>query len=138
MKVTLENRGDIAFVNTNVMTMKDPSVLRDQTVLIKNGIISAVGRSSDLKTEGFFVIDGSGKYLLPGLIDMHVHLGDNEDDLLLYLVNGVTTIRNMWGYEKFKLRNWLFGTRVFDHLSLRDKINRVRKSLWERIKPPRT
>jgi hypothetical protein len=91
-----------------------------------------------LKTEGFFVIDGSGKYLLPGLIDMHVHLGDNEDDLLLYLVNGVTTIRNMWGYEKFKLRNWLFGTRVFDHLSLRDKINRVRKSLWERIKPPRT
>src|SRR5262249_35137948 len=41
------------------------------------------------------VIYGCGMYLLPGLIDMHVHL--EQADLPRYLANGVTTVRNMWG-----------------------------------------
>jgi imidazolonepropionase-like amidohydrolase len=42
-------------------------------------------------------IDGRGRYLMPGLADLHVHLF-NSKDLLLYLANGVTTIRNLGGY----------------------------------------
>lgn len=61
----------------------------------------------------------------PGLINMHTHLGNDKNDLLLYLVNGVTTIRNMWGgYESFDLRLWLTGTRVFfNHLELKKRIS---------------
>ena len=44
-------------------------------------------------------IDGRGKWLIPGLIDMHVHLND-EGDGALYVANGVTTIRNMWGFPE--------------------------------------
>jgi hypothetical protein len=113
-----------AFVNANVVTMRDDKILINQTVLVSDGKIESIRDSNQTHlSEDAFVIDGKGKYLMPSLIDMHVHLGDNEDDLLLFLVNGVTTIRNMWGYENFKLRNWLFGTRVFNHLALRDKID---------------
>jgi imidazolonepropionase-like amidohydrolase len=42
------------------------------------------------------VIDGGGQYLMPGLADMHVHTW-SEGDFVLFLANGVTTVRNMWG-----------------------------------------
>lgn len=123
MIVATENHSKIAFINANVIPMVDSSVLHDQTVLIDDGLISHIGEVSHDHLRGYRIIDAADKYLLPSLIDMHVHLGDNEDDLFLFLVNGVTTIRNMWGYERFRLPNWLFGTRVFNHLKLRDRIN---------------
>ncbi|HSC27653.1 MAG TPA: amidohydrolase family protein [Vicinamibacterales bacterium] len=46
---------------------------------------------------GAKVIDGTGKYLMPGLADMHVHLEREERALLLFVANGVTTVRNMSG-----------------------------------------
>ncbi len=42
------------------------------------------------------VVDGTGKYLMPGLVDMHVHI-ESENDMLLFVANGVTSVRNMWG-----------------------------------------
>src|SRR5262249_55123019 len=45
---------------------------------------------------GVTVIDGAGKWLMPGLADMHVHTW-YDDDLTLFVAAGVTTIRNMWG-----------------------------------------
>jgi imidazolonepropionase-like amidohydrolase len=41
------------------------------------------------------VVEGEGKFLMPGLSDMHIHLIGSENDLLLYLANGITTIRDM-------------------------------------------
>jgi len=123
MGTTKEKSQISAFINVNIVTMLNNTILGNQTMLVKDGTIEAIGDSTQVKIpEGAFIIDGKDKYLMPSLIDMHIHLGDNEDDLLLFLVNGVTTIRNMWGYENFRLRNWLFGTRVFNHLDLRDKI----------------
>ena len=46
--------------------------------------------------QGTTVIDGRGKYLMPGLADMHAHTWEEEDFSLL-LANGITTIRNMFG-----------------------------------------
>lgn len=124
MKTTNEKSPKTAFVNVNVVTMSNDAILTNKTVLVTDGIIEFIGDPKQINIpENTFVIDGKDKYLMPALVDMHVHLGDNEDDLLLFLVNGVTTIRNMWGYENFRLRNWLFGTRVFNHLELRDEIN---------------
>jgi imidazolonepropionase-like amidohydrolase len=127
MNNIFEGKNKTAFVDVNILSMLNGEILKNQTVLISGETIESIGRDKSINIPvDAFIIDGKGKYLIPGLIDMHVHLGDNEDDLLLFLVNGVTTIRNMWGYENFRLRNWLFGTRVFNHLKLR---NDVKKNL---------
>lgn len=111
------------FVDVNLVTMRDPAVLARQTVVVADGLIQEIGDAAGVALPaGSQPIDGAGRYLMPGLVDMHVHLGESMDDLPLYLANGVTTIRNMWGIEGFGLARWLMGTRVFDHLQLRDRI----------------
>lgn len=116
----------ILIKNVNILTMTDSKVSRNQSILIRDGIIEAVGSSlsllEDKDKDKAILIDGTGKYVMPGLINMHTHLGDNQDDLKCYLVNGVTTIRNMWGYEGTRFINWLFGTRVFNHLNLKKEV----------------
>jgi imidazolonepropionase-like amidohydrolase len=86
----------VAFVNINVIPMDSERVLEDQTVVVKNGRIAELGASSTIQvpTEAL-IVDGEGKFLMPGLSDMHMHLFGSENDLLLYLANGVTTIRDM-------------------------------------------
>lgn len=108
---------ETAFVGVNVISVEEGEVLEDQTVVVEEGRIAAVGsRASTEVPENATVIDGSGKYLIPGLADMHVHLMDQEfitallqkddpirpveDMLYLYLANGVTTVRVMAGYPE--------------------------------------
>ena len=85
---------DIAFVHVNVVPMDRERVLRDQTVIVSNERIVAVGRGLPVP-DGALRIDGQRTlWLSPGLADMHVH-SDTRDDLALYLANGITTIANM-------------------------------------------
>ena len=120
-----------AFVNVNLVPMTDERVVRDQTVLVEEGRITAIGPSD--KTEipsGAVIIDGRGAYLVPGLADMHMHTGTGWLDgtwpvspFALYLANGVTTIRNLGaGGPSFKqpliwrdqiARGELAGPRMF-------------------------
>lgn len=95
----------IAFTNVNVIPMDKERVLPNQTVLIKNGIIDQIGSNVKIPKDAI-KIDGKGKFLIPGLMDMHVHLlsdGDEypkniaEDELKVMIANGVTTIRFMIG-----------------------------------------
>ena len=70
----------------------------NQTVSIQNGVIQSIG-SAKLDMEDSQIIDGEGKYLIPGLWDAHVHLTfipeiDHETHFKLYLKNGVTSIRD--------------------------------------------
>ena len=69
----------------------------NQTVVVRGGRISAVGpRSRVTPPSDAAVVDGTGRFLMPGLADMHVHLY-TEGDLFTYVANGVTTVRNMAG-----------------------------------------
>lgn len=95
-----------AFVGVNVVPMDRERVLTDQTVIVRNGVISKIGDSRKIKVpEGVQIIDGKGKYLIPGLADMHVHLMSDDgfprelagDELKIMIANGVTTIRIMNG-----------------------------------------
>lgn len=88
----------IAITDITVIPMTDTTtVLSNQTVLIAGDIITRIGSSADvLVPPGSFVVNGKGKYLLPGLCDMHAHLL-NRSDAVLELVNGVTTVSNMHG-----------------------------------------
>jgi imidazolonepropionase-like amidohydrolase len=76
--------------------MDTERLLPDHTVVIEEGRIRALGPSATVDVAGARVVDGAGQYLLPGLADMHVHYWDPEV-AALYLANGVTLVRNMWG-----------------------------------------
>ncbi|MCB0497576.1 MAG: amidohydrolase family protein [Cyclobacteriaceae bacterium] len=80
--------------NVNLVPMTQDTVLANQMVYVKDGIIQEIG--NNLKTENVKTIDAGNGYLTPGLIDMHVHVWDKYE-LGLYLANGVTTVRNVWG-----------------------------------------
>lgn len=87
----------IAFVDVNVVPMDSERVLERQTVLVQDGIIAKIGLLSEVSVpDGTTIIEGKGRYLMPGLADMHVH-NWSENDFVLFLANGISTIRNMWG-----------------------------------------
>ncbi len=70
----------------------------DMTVVIERGRIAAFGPSKKAKIpEGSEVVDGTGKFLIPGLWDMHVHGTADAWSYPLYLANGVLGVREMWG-----------------------------------------
>lgn len=91
--------GTLAVVDVNVVPMDRPLVLRHQTVIVRGGRIAWLGPAAAARVPaGARVVQGNGRYLMPGLIDMHVHL--RRADLPLYLAAGITTVRNMWGHEE--------------------------------------
>ena len=93
-----------AITNVDVIPMDSESVLENQTVLISNGKFSVIDNAENVTVpESAVVIDGSGKFLLPGLAEMHAHIPGSqnmellEETLFLYLSNGITIIRGMLG-----------------------------------------
>ena len=107
----------VAFVNVNVIPMDSEQVLEDQTVLVRDGAIEMVGSSDQVQVpKDALIVDGQAKYLMPGLVDMHVHI-QYENDMLLFVANGVTSVRNMWGNTGKMLQ---FG--FPDQLVLREQI----------------
>src|SRR5262245_58743633 len=94
----------IAIVGATVIPMDSERVLPNRTVLVRDGRIIAVAIPDSMTIPpGALVIDGQGRYLLPGLADMHVHInpgiGARPDfgDAPLFLANGVTTVLNLSG-----------------------------------------
>jgi len=94
----------VVFRNVSVITMTSPKVLEKQTVVVKDGKIESISNEA-VAPKGATVIDGTGKFLIPGLGDMHVQIpavdakgGLMQDVLTMLMANGVTTARGMWGY----------------------------------------
>lgn len=86
-------RTTTVFTHVNVLPMDRERVLRDQTVLVRDGVIAAVGRTLKVPSDAR-VVDGGGKaWLLPGLADMHNHL-DTRQDMAVLLGLGITTTMN--------------------------------------------
>lgn len=86
-----------AVTNITVIPMNVSGSVPHQTVLVRDGRIVIVGPAASIQVpNGVLRIDGTGKYLIPGLADMHVHIW-TPDELPLYIANGVTTVRNMNG-----------------------------------------
>jgi imidazolonepropionase-like amidohydrolase len=90
----------IAFTHVAVIDGADSTPRLDQTVIVRGTRISAVGPSrSSLVPPGARVVDARGKFLMPGLWDMHVHTSiiGGRALLALYVANGVTGVRDMAG-----------------------------------------
>ena len=95
---TLGAQTPIAFTHLAVIDGRSPAPRADQTVVVSGTRITAVGPSATLRAPaGARVIDASGKFMIPGLWDMHVHTGTigGRELLSLYVANGVTGVRDM-------------------------------------------
>ncbi|WP_299834091.1 amidohydrolase family protein [uncultured Tenacibaculum sp.] len=89
--------GKLAIINVNILSTDSQTMIPNQTVLVEDKKIIAIQADSIPVTKDFHLIDGRNKYLIPGLIDSHVHLKKSKNDLLLYLANGITHIGEMTG-----------------------------------------
>jgi len=100
----------LAITNVTVIPMDRERVLRAQTVLIRNGRIAVVGPSGAVTIpDRARQIDGTGRFLIPGLVDAHVHYIDdnpakdtrvdpiNRGYSAMFLVAGVTEVMNLCG-----------------------------------------
>ncbi len=116
----------IIFADVHVVPMTAERVLRGQDVWVDGARITRIAAADpSSRPQGAVVVDGRGRFLMPGLAEMHAHLpGPDrkqyaEDVLLLYVAHGVTTIRGMLGHPwHLELRqaladNELLGPRLF-------------------------
>jgi hypothetical protein len=114
--------GTLAITDVTVVPMTSATLLKDATILVRDGRIAALGAGRSVTVPaGTRTIDGRGKFLMPGLADMHVHLySDDEDlgpvggdELGVMLANGVTAIRLMIGTpEHLVLRREVAAGRI--------------------------
>src|SRR5262249_48524712 len=103
----------VGFVHVNVVEVDEGSVRPDMSVVVKSQHIVRIGKSGHFKLpKNARIVDGTGKYLIPGLWDMHVHtiFGDwipkNEKvTLALFVANGITGVRDMGG-DLDSLKRW--------------------------------
>lgn len=94
----------VAIINVNIIPMTEEIVYENHSIIISDNKIKAIGKHHEVDIpKGAVIIDANNHYLIPGLGDMHAHLPTDSSGNLLYnsfdlfLANGVTFIRNMWG-----------------------------------------
>jgi imidazolonepropionase-like amidohydrolase len=94
-KLAHQSAGGILFDHANVFDAESGKIVPNQQVLISGQRILGVGPSLSMDGKGPApqIIDATGKTLIPGLWDMHAHVGDNDG--LLNLAAGVTTVRDL-------------------------------------------
>jgi imidazolonepropionase-like amidohydrolase len=84
--------------NVNIVDVKSGNILPNRTVAIDSNRISAIYESEIACSGSTNVINGKGKYLIPGLWDMHAHYKwDRVEIDPLLIANGITGVREMWG-----------------------------------------
>ncbi|MDY8134213.1 amidohydrolase family protein [Aquimarina sp. 2201CG5-10] len=91
----------LVFENVNVIPMDKDTILYNQRVIIIDGKISKI-QSASIKPpkKVGVVIPSKGKYLIPGLSEMHYHMENNpENEFKMLIANGVTTVRDMAEYQ---------------------------------------
>ena len=118
---TAAQQTDKPLVFRNVDVFDGSRLIRNTTVLVRDGMVRAVSPEVQIPSSAY-IIDGKGKTLLPGLIDAHVHLGIalGEQFLRDALSFGVTTELEMWGSDaSLALRNKVTSASIRDLADLR-------------------
>ena len=90
---------EVAFVNVNVIDVEAGVVHYDQIVIVEGGVITSMGDADHVDPPGGIeVVDGNDRFLMPGLWDMHVHLGNRSShyfDAAAFVANGVFYVRDL-------------------------------------------
>lgn len=97
----------IVFTHVTVIDATGADAKSDMVVVVSDGKISDIGRFGEIKLpKNSQMIDGGGKFLIPGFWDMHVHLSKaGENTLPLFIAYGVTSVRDMGG-DYVQLLKW--------------------------------
>ncbi|MDX1577707.1 MAG: amidohydrolase family protein [Gemmatimonadota bacterium] len=106
-----QDTGDepLALIGARVVPLEDDTVLVDRTLILRDGRIEAMGHADSVAIPpDSRRLELDGRWVLPGLIDGHVHLREPAEGLVLFPAAGVTTVVNLEGEP--------------GHLSLRDSI----------------
>ena len=112
-----DGQGTVAIRNVTVISMVPAAAAARGTVIVRDGKIAEIGPPERIRIpEGATVVDGTGKYLIPGLVEMHAHSSKSRASALgLYVLHGVTTLRDQ-GSEHAEVLRWRgevrAGTRV--------------------------
>lgn len=116
-----EHTGGDTLVLTHaaIVPMTGHGILRERTLIIAGGEVVAIRSSGAPVPPGAEVHDLGGRFVVPGLIDAHVHLREPDQSLLLFPANGVTTVVNLEGEPR--------------HLVLRDSVIAAEGALAPRI-----
>ena len=96
------NNVDLIIKNANIIDVKTGEIATNEAIIVHNGDILTVCSNADLaKYKAKKTISVSGKYVMPGLWDMHMHFGggdtliqENKDLLNLFVANGITAVRD--------------------------------------------
>ena len=150
-----ESAAVLALRDVYVLPMSGEPSHERATVLIESGLITAVAPVDEVEVPpGAELVEGGGRWLIPGLCDMHTHVR-HTDDLLLNVLNGVTTIFDMGGHPAvLELRELLrdgsvVGPRLFAGLMVdgegarwpartpaeaRERVEQVQREGWDFIK----
>ncbi len=101
-----DSRDSLVFTHVTVIDCTGSPVKPDMTVIITGDRITSLGKTGKVKIpDGATVVEATGKFMIPGLWDMHVH--PRHWDSALFLASGVTGGRSMHGFPEFlELRNW--------------------------------
>jgi len=98
----LAQQSSVIFKNVNIIDVETGKLLEKQHILISGNRIKQISQKTITKKNAS-VIDATGKYMIPGLWDMHVHVFNNmsntppdENNLPFFIANGVCSVRDMW------------------------------------------
>ena len=127
--VAAPKHGDVIIRHVSIVDVEAAKTVAGQAVVLKGDDIVAVGADGAIAKDwrAARTVEGEGRYLIPGLWDMHVHFGggpelieENKALLPLYVANGITTIRDCSGDLPEQVLAWrgeiasgsLFGPRL--------------------------
>ena len=122
-------QADLVITNINIIDVANNKILPNQSVVIYKDLIKATGKSAAIqkKYKAKSIIDGTGKFIMPSLWDMHVHfggdtlIGENKLLLPLYTAMGISHVRDCAGdisdsviaWKKAIAENKLEGPTIF-------------------------
>ncbi len=136
-----QSKFDLVISNPTIIQISDGSLLINKDVLVKGGKIEAIVPHKNVYPKSIQIIDAKGKFLMPGLWDMHMHFGggdslieENKNLLPLFIAHGITAVRDAaadLSIEVIKWRNQiaagqLFGPTIFTSGPKLEGIN----SIW--------
>lgn len=124
--------------NVNVVDVEQGKTLPGMFVVLDHEKIWKITNNKDSipkfpKGKCVLHVEGSSKYLLPGLCDMHVHYGCNATERFNYLLNGVTTVRNVGGSTVHREEQFLLGSNKLIGPDLYTTTTAITKSNFKKI-----
>jgi imidazolonepropionase-like amidohydrolase len=109
---SVDSPADLVVRNVNIVDVETGNISENQTIEIRKGEIAGI-HDSGTEVAANNTIEASGKYVIPGLWDMHVHfrggdslISENKRLLELYIANGITTVRDAGGDITPAILDW--------------------------------